>query len=325
MSLTLRAQRQYNSLVAGQFNATTLQTELGNSIQLAAFRQILFAPYNYHVIALASNSSSASAIFGSALASAEIASARNGAVVDALYAELGPTNRNFMDFVYSNPTALARFMPTAWAVYAPHASRLTITSNAVQSWADATANGRNLTQATASLRPAYLSTTRNGYTIPVFDGTDDVLGSTATQSLSGDATFYIVRARTATNTQNDIIRGSTTGYLIRQTNTAVIQTNDTGAGGPYALTGSISGTANTWELVRVRRSGTSAFLRVNSGTEGSAVSMTGGAAWLNSETLQLGTSNSAVAEVIILNRSAADGDVEGDRIINLLRNKYSLW
>jgi hypothetical protein len=324
MSLSLRSQRLYNALIAGQFNSTTLQTELGNSVQLGAFRQILLSPYSYHAVALVQNASSNSAVCGSALAWTEIVAARNGFVFDSIYAAVGSTNRALMDATYGNTTAIARLMPTAWAVWAPHTSRITAVSNAVSAWADATANGRNLTQGTAGFRPAYLSTLRNGYIVPVFDASDDVLGSSATQSLSGDATFYIVRARTTTSTNSDIIRGATTGYIIRQTNAAAINTNDTGAGGAYVVPGSISGTANTWELVRVRRSSGATFLRVNGAAEGSSVA-TPGNAYLNAETLQLGTSNSAVAEVVILNRSAADGDIEGDRIVTLLRNKYSLW
>lgn len=90
----------------------------------------------------------------------------------------------------------AQLSPILWTD-ASDGSTITLNGSTVSQWADKSGNGRNLVQATAAQQPAYNATTFNGRPGITFDGTDDILLSSALMGISGAAprTFAYVSRR----------------------------------------------------------------------------------------------------------------------------------
>lgn len=65
---------------------------------------------------------------------------------------------------------------------AADSSTITLNGSTVSQWSDKSGNSRHVNQPVASAQPAYQSTALNGKPAVVFDGIDDVMNGTATQT-----------------------------------------------------------------------------------------------------------------------------------------------
>ena len=240
-----------------------------------------------------------------------------------------------MTAVYASTTAIAAIAPTAWGVYGPHASRITLSGSNVTQWSDASSNARHFVQATASKRPQFNSTSVvNGYnTLNFVRASAQVLDTATTHVMPADITAYIVRRKTTDSTYMGLIgTGSTDDAgAIADSDTAGSVCIDS-YGNPASYKIAVGTVVNTWELIRVRNTGSTTWAKKNNGAEASAAAnpLSG------TVTLSIGRMNDAnangdmylngqIAEIILLSKNAADGDTEGDRITNMLRTKYALW
>jgi hypothetical protein len=94
-----------------------------------------------------------------------------------------------------NETVIKRTPPAtdyvAW-FDASDFSSFTIVSSAVSQWNDLSGGGFNLTQATATNRPAYGSRFINGFVVPDFDGVDNRMDSTLSYTGGNNWSFFCV-------------------------------------------------------------------------------------------------------------------------------------
>ncbi len=240
-----------------------------------------------------------------------------------------------MDAVYASPAAIAAIAPTAWGVYGPHASRLSLSGSNVTQWSDASANARHFVQTTTSRQPLFNSTSVvNGYnTLTFVRSSTQVLDTTTSYAMPEDITAFIVRRKTLDSTYMGLIgTGSANNAGAIADSSTVGSVCIDYSGNPASYQMAVGTVNNAWELIRVRNTGTTSWAKRNNGAEAT----TGANALFGTVSLSIGRMNDSdvngdmyfegqIAEIIILGKNAADGDTEGDRITNLLKTKYALW
>ena len=103
----------------------------------------------------------------------------------------------------------AATLPVAGATLWLDASQITGLSDgaAISTWTDATGNGRNATQETASARPTYKTNIVNGKPVARFDGGDVLVIANTTLGFTRAATFFLVITKTGTFGADEPIAG----------------------------------------------------------------------------------------------------------------------
>lgn len=110
----------------------------------------------------------------------------------------------------STPAALRD--AAAWWDSADFAT-LTIVSSAISQWNDKSGNGRNLTQGSGTLRPAYGSRFLNGIVVPDFDGTDDRMDASGLSTASSTFSYCAVCETDTPGAQKSIANTATSGNV----------------------------------------------------------------------------------------------------------------
>jgi hypothetical protein len=148
-------------------------------------------------------------------------------------------------------------------------------NDAVDSWTDRSANGRNATQSTSTKKPTFKTGITGGSPAISFDGGDGLVTST----YSATPSFAIICAFSAS--ANGLVYERGTNYTVAGDHYLYTTTNDTAyaiGAGPFSATASAKnyssnwGLGSTWRIVSHQIDGTSAThqLVVN----GSSVSLT---------------------------------------------------
>lgn len=343
--------RLVNALINGTITSGDLETALTTGGQLGQFEQITTVRSQCRLIARSANAMSR--IVGSAAARGSVFAnpdmVREMAIsVLAMNAIAGSTaamtavasndnvmaafarSRIAMDAIYAVPAALTAIMPTSWAIYAPHTPLLTLSGSEVSGWINAQGTAaRDLAQTTPGQRPVMVSGASriNGYVVPGFDGSDDVLTTSGSLNRT-EYTVYAVLRRGNTASGGFLGNGvNFDGFGFNSSDQVTWAEASAGGARSYAA-------GTSWALVRLRRSGTSAlFYALNADAEVSASttpshipnfegSLQVGRAFIPALGGQ-GTFNGQIAEIIITTQGA-NVDAETSRITNLLTRKYGL-
>jgi hypothetical protein len=223
-------------------------------------------------------------------------------------------------------------MPSAFAVYAPHSSLITLSGSEVTQWSDATGNGRHMLGSTAGARPTFNGIAFNGYTTLEFDGSNDKLVGNASFTIPDACTVFIVSRKDGTNSYGLLGRDTTdNGGGIIEDSSALHIDHSSGANN-YSF--ALSTTANVTRIISGWGVGNTTNLRLGANTpvQRTDCNLLGTATSLP---LSIGTHNDPawasqaffdgkIAEVIILGAERAPGSAEYDRIYNLLATKYGI-
>jgi hypothetical protein len=221
----------------------------------------------------------------------------------------------------------------AFWVDAADASTLTLDgSNNVEEWRDKSGAARHLTQATTTLRPAYVTGALNGNPVVRIDGIDDVMLSptqtaatwygSGTQQITWMAIFALVAQNPSQNNiamgLNTAIGGGTNRLLIDRQPVAVGTTDAllTAAGTTQYITSAPqAGTAWFIETIRWTNGGTPTMRRTNTAgtnTYNGLGTLTGTMADNQRVVLGYGTTlpaNFSIAEKVIYARNLSDTEV----------------
>lgn len=216
---------------------------------------------------------------------------------------------------------------TAWY----KADSLALSNNdPVSTWADSSANAFDLTGVLAT-RPLYITNQLNTKPIVRFDGTDDLLTSTATLSQyisNSAATIYMVFKAVAVGTnnafayQNDGVFADTGQYIafgMASTGPTLQYYNYDGSDDQVTTTF----TTGTYYIVKIRHAGGNIIISVNGGSETTVAS---GNTQILIGTMRFGTTDNSnfaqidVAEIIFYNTS-----ITASTTLDYLNGKYAIY
>ena len=199
---------------------------------------------------------------------------------------------------------------------ADQASSITLSGGSVQTWADRSGNGRDVSAPSSSLRPSSTSQTLNSRPVITFNGTtvlEDLSGSTNRYSITGDRTMVLV-ARYRTAPSYFIDRAAVTNNLFgidgTVTGTGKLQVRDD-TNGQYQNLGTITPASNTGFITTSIRSG-SALSHYVSGALSATGTLTG---TVTQPAIAVGrhvstttTADADIAEIILYNRALSTAE-----------------
>jgi len=329
----IKADRILSGITGGAINSAQLQTLLADPGYLGAFRSgILYSPPRRDV--LLASPQAAAVIAGSALAASELAAtpaALSTALANSVWLNALLKEPVGADALYANTSSLAVLFGTnAKAVFAPHSSQMTLIGSEVSTWRNCVGTS-HLSGGAVGARPTFNGQAAGNFTTLAFDGTNDVLqGGPAGLFSASDSTFYLViRPTTMTGDRSWIgSSGPNMGYVGTSAGSGQFVSD---GGGYYTFVGDAVPAANVWQLLRVRKSSGSWFIKRNAGLESSASVSVLGTGQLTVGHRSNGSYQPErffaghMAEIINLGKSAGDADADNIRITELLRSKYALW
>lgn len=135
----------------------------------------------------------------------------------------------------------------------------------VGTWADQSGNGRDFTQATASLKPTYKANILNGKPVVRFDGVDDLLtAAAAVMTVTSDWSLVaVLKPISAVADRAPVMNGSASGYGIGTSTGATAKKGWIAGGVSWQDSTTAADTnANVWVVSRVSGGGTTT-LHVN--------------------------------------------------------------
>lgn len=192
---------------------------------------------------------------------------RNNSLLSGISVSLTPAGLWTPDALI-NGTASSGTTLGGIALWLDASDNTTITiGTGVSEWRDKSGNGRNATQTTGSLQPAYIANGQNSLNIVRFDGTDDYMSFDGAFMAQRLYAVYAVVARRSSKNDNFFIAGATNAT--RRQFIAGWATNTTFRYAQYSsdldatVTGYSSSTYEVWELYlesggkRLYRDGTS--------------------------------------------------------------------
>lgn len=331
----IKADRILSGVMGGAINSAQLQTLLADPGYLGAFRSgILYSPPRRDV--LLASPIAATVLAGSSLAVAELlgkSALLTAVLADSAWFSALVSSPTAAPVLYANAQGIAAlFGADRKAVFAPHASQLTLSGVEVTTWRDYVGT-THLTGSTAGARPTFDGTAANGFTSIAFDGANDILNAgPAGLFTAASTTFYmVIRPTTMTSDRVWIAEAGAGGGYIGSSGTGGILSGY--SGGTYNFVAPNVPIANAWQLYRLRKESGTLYIKRNNSAEASA----GATAFSGvAQQLLLGHRISGgaaperffagqVAELINLGKSAGDADADNVRITELLRSKYAIW
>lgn len=131
-------------------------------------------------------------------------------------------------------------------------------SNNVSQWNDKSGNGRHVTQATSGSRPAYITAGINGLNCLSFDGSDDLMVTSGSSTISQPNTTFVVFRPIAGGTNPQLFDGSSARQYIYFPSTTSVQ-----AYANSALTPTITSVVGTTSQAAVVFNGSSSVFLLN--------------------------------------------------------------
>lgn len=206
-------------------------------------------------------------------------------------------------------------------VYSDAGTTLATNTQTVQQWTDKSTSAKNLTQASAGLRPVYNTNVQNGLPIITFDGSDDVL-QTAAMTLNQPEHIFIM-FRQVSWTGNDRVWDGVSGLNAM----TLYQRSATPQLGMYAGADAPNTTGlavNTFGILDCLYSSSASTIRVNNGakTTGDASTNNAGGFSLGADATLFQAGNIGVGEVLIYNVALSDANAA--KVIRYLGTKWGV-
>lgn len=202
-------------------------------------------------------------------------------------------------------------------------------SNNVSTWTDQSGNGKDATQASASLRPAYQTNQQNGLPMIRCDGVDDIMEGTNPLTTTGNFSFFAVARKnsgyTSTNESTYCSLGLNSWYGLSLYTTA-FNPGFLAYPSAWVSEGSAVGDNTTHYQTLIRSSTTQTYRRNGANTLTSTAS-----ANTPSANYQIGRhtditffrrAKDSIGEILVYNKALST--TERDQVETYLKNKWGL-
>jgi hypothetical protein len=209
---------------------------------------------------------------------------------------------------------------------------ITLNGSTVSQWNDKSGNLRNVSQATATSQPTYLTNGLNGKPVLTFDGGDS-LANNIDSFYTSDISFFTVARTTSTTTLQSVISKNGASnrewyFGVDATNKIFQITNDIGSSSSGDRKASSTGNAGTnYGIWATSKSGTNVTVSLDGTTN--SVTLASGTVFNGTSGIQIGNGgattspfNGGMAEIVVIASSVSDTDRQ--KLEGYLAHKWGL-